>query len=750
MAGRSLIVCHQGGNNVGNFSTNNTTWFWSIVQSRVNGTSSVTEAQMAVTIRRAATIRNARIRVISNTRTTNCTVRSRKNAADGNILITIGGGLTGVFEDTVNSDTVAVTDTYCFAFATLGSGGTLAMKYLIAELESDTGNAHVYVGSGDSPISFSTASSTLFNTWTGDDGGSTVDSDATTRHPIPCAGVLSNMQIAINSNARTTDTTFRSRINSANGNQTITVTAGATGLFEDTSNTDTVAEMDRCGWSCQTGTGTGSISVRRFNMMFVGTDDETPYSSHSNDNAIGAGTHFGCVSGVTEVSATESDVQIPMLFDCTIQRVGGQWGFGSGGGTIRSRINNANGNGLASTSSSGTQLVSDSSNQDSVVAGDLVNVSWTVTNTGNAHFQQFALLDEVVTPPAAVGTRATMAAGYVGVITDSEGVRATQAGGYVGVQVISEGVRATQAMGYAGRLAEAPMRATQLGGYIGVRVLVPGCLTNEAECWRIERTDGEVFTFTAHDKPIVFRGETYTPCGSLVSSALQTSAEFGATENLDLTGVIASGQITRADLWAGKYDAADIEVWRVDWSNPTVADLLAAGKAGSLEFGSNEFKFEVVTAGERLQQRPILQPVMPTCRFRLGDSRCTVDLEAARVSGSVTALATPDLRVGAAKRIFADASRTEADGYFQLGRLTWTSGANIGISVDVKLYAADTFTLERPMQYDIELGDAYTVVPGCDRIFTTCDTKFANAVNFGGFPHLRGTDDLQQTPGFKQ
>jgi uncharacterized phage protein (TIGR02218 family) len=141
---------------------------------------------------------------------------------------------------------------------------------------------------------------------------------------------------------------------------------------------------------------------------------------------------------------------------------------------------------------------------------------------------------------------------------------------------------------------------------------------------------------------------------------------------------------------------------------------------------------------------------MPTCRFKLGDSRCSVDLEALRVSGSVTGITAPDVRTGARRRFFTDSSRTEADNYFQLGRLTWTTGENAGLSVDVKLYAAGTFTLEQPMQYDIEIGDQYTVVPGCDRIFETCVNKFANGVNFGGFPHLRGSDDLSKTPGFKQ
>jgi uncharacterized phage protein (TIGR02218 family) len=37
-------------------------------------------------------------------------------------------------------------------------------------------------------------------------------------------------------------------------------------------------------------------------------------------------------------------------------------------------------------------------------------------------------------------------------------------------------------------------------------------------------------------------------------------------------------------------------------------------------------------------------------------------------------------------------------------------------------------------------GDLFVVTAGCDKRFETCRMKFANAVNFRGFPHLPGND----------
>lgn len=328
-------------------------------------------------------------------------------------------------------------------------------------------------------------------------------------------------------------------------------------------------------------------------------------------------------------------------------------------------------------------------------------------------------------------------------------VRATQYGGYVVTTSIAVGVRATQFGGYVvtHSLAE-EVRATQFGGYVVHRKLKPPCDTTDAQCWRIERTDGEVFAYTAHDEALTFRGETYEPCAGLSSSALQMSAEFGATSNMDLTGII-SDAIPLADLWAGKFDGARVEVWRVDWSDPDRAQLLAGGNCGSLKAGTSEYTFEVTTPADRLQQRPILQAVTPTCRFKTYDGRCGLDVATFTETGTVDGVASTDVWSGAVRRVFTDSTRAEADRYFQLGRLTWLTGANAGFGSDVKSFAAGRFVLEQQMQHAIEIGDTYSVTAGDDRSFATCVDKFANGVNFGGFPHVRGTDDLQKTPKVK-
>jgi phage conserved hypothetical protein BR0599 len=87
-----------------------------------------------------------------------------------------------------------------------------------------------------------------------------------------------------------------------------------------------------------------------------------------------------------------------------------------------------------------------------------------------------------------------------------------------------------------------------------------------------------------------------------------------------------------------------------------------------------------------------------------------------------------------------------ADGWFALGTLTWTAGANVGRKAEVLTHvvgATDvTITLLEAPVLAIATGDTFGITAGCDKRFETCKARFANAVNFRGFPHIPGQDTV--------
>ena len=60
--------------------------------------------------------------------------------------------------------------------------------------------------------------------------------------------------------------------------------------------------------------------------------------------------------------------------------------------------------------------------------------------------------------------------------------------------------------------------------------------------------------------------------------------------------------------------------------------------------------------------------------------------------------------------------------------------------------SAVTFTLWQTMGQPITAGDTFSVTAGCDKRFATCNSRFDNAANFRGFPHIPGNDFIISYP----
>jgi uncharacterized phage protein (TIGR02218 family) len=262
-------------------------------------------------------------------------------------------------------------------------------------------------------------------------------------------------------------------------------------------------------------------------------------------------------------------------------------------------------------------------------------------------------------------------------------------------------------------------------------------VTTLCRCWRITRRDGVVQGFTDHDEDVVVGGLTCRAGTGLTGS--EATAQLGmAVVGSEISGALADDALTDADLAAGRYDAASIELFLVDWSEPTLFVLLSKGVLGEVRCEGQAFAAEIRGLSDRLNQENGRR-YTATCSADLGDSRCTIDLAdpAFLGAGAVTVLNGTSIFAASGLDAFAD-------GWFSAGRLSWTSGANTGIAVEVKSHRATSagvaLDLWQAMAEPIAVGDSFSVTAGCDKRFDTCRDRFDNAVNFRGFPHIPGND----------
>ncbi len=267
---------------------------------------------------------------------------------------------------------------------------------------------------------------------------------------------------------------------------------------------------------------------------------------------------------------------------------------------------------------------------------------------------------------------------------------------------------------------------------------IAGDVTTIATCWKLTLTDSTVLGFTDHDQNIIYSGVTYLAATGFSPTAIASNSDL-SVDNLDVEGIIDSVVIKEDDILSGRYDYAEMEVFIVNYSELTQGQMnLKRGFIGEVSFNKNQFTAEVRGLTQRLSGT-MGALYSGACRAQLGDANCTINMTPFSKTGTVTAVVS--------NSVFSDSSRTEASGYFSAGVITFTSGLNSGRSMDVMNFAGTQITLALPAYYTISIGDTYSMKAGCDKTFTTCCTRFNNAVNFRGEPFIPGTDAVLTTSG---
>lgn len=262
-------------------------------------------------------------------------------------------------------------------------------------------------------------------------------------------------------------------------------------------------------------------------------------------------------------------------------------------------------------------------------------------------------------------------------------------------------------------------------------------VTTLSHCWRLTRKDGTVLGFTDHDHPLTCDGTTFRPETGLTASEARSTLDL-AVDTVDVEGALSSLDIAEEDIFAGVYDGARIETLLVNWRQPSVFAPLRQAVLGKIVRRDGAFVAELESLASSLDQANG-RTVARRCDAALGDGRCGIDAGRPEFSGAgvVVSMEGYDTLVVAGLEAFAD-------GWFSNGVLTWSSGANAGHAERVVSHRvggdAARLVLWSDDQGAVQVGDGFAIVAGCDKRFETCQAKFANSVNFRGFPHLPGND----------
>lgn len=303
-------------------------------------------------------------------------IRFRKDNGNGNQNVAVNS--VGNAEDTTNVDYVSSGEDINLMYdRTSGQSGVAQTRILF---HANGPNVVVpYIAT--SPGGFGISTTTRYFSPV-EIGGATGET-AVFQKEVFAAGTWSNLQVYTSANTKSATTTFRSRINAANGNMSVSFAAGVSGLAVDTSNSDALVVGDLLTISMEI-SGTGTITSNTVYSQIAYTSDAAiGLYSDTRTNATrtaSATVHYLPILGNFQSVAetTESRVQVCLgvagtISEFTFHITSNNY---TGSSTAQLRINAANANSVVTLPATTNGSVKDSVNTDKVDIDDLLSIAF--------------------------------------------------------------------------------------------------------------------------------------------------------------------------------------------------------------------------------------------------------------------------------------------------------------------------------------------------------------------------------------
>lgn len=247
------------------------------------------------------------------------------------------------------------------------------------------------------------------------------------------------------------------------------------------------------------------------------------------------------------------------------------------------------------------------------------------------------------------------------------------------------------------------------------------------------------WSYCSAESPVTHGGVTYQPA-PISNNGSEQSGDVGS-DALEIE-VPRSAAIT--DLFIGSPPSASISLvvrdyhYGADGANP--APVVWSGFVkGAKRTGPAMFVLNCKSLLSSVNRLGLRLAWGRMCPHALYDRMC-------RVNPNDFAVTLQIASVNSA-RILVEGASSFGNRYFSGGfiRFTGIAGAieRRGIESQIGNTVRLMGTTER-----LSAGQSITMYPGCNRVARTCQNKFDNILNFGGFPHMPDRSPFDNTPIF--
>lgn len=371
-----------------------------------------TEAKTQLKTRSAGVFTRAGVQIVTNSKTSSCTMGLRVNGANVNNAASITSTTTGYFRDTTNSDTIADGDLCNFRITSTSNLNSIIPSNMAIELTPTSNTVQYFSFTGnDDNLTQSSASSTGYANIAGSAVGSSPETTiANAKGRLRVAGVANHVQIYAATNGFTGAGSVNVYKNGSAGSGTASITGSTTGLFEDTTNSDTFAAGDDINFSWVSGSGSGSLVATQIACKYKPTSTDFEMAAASNTSSGGGfnttDPRFQAFTGACEVVyATEASAKMKVMLALVIDKLRINQSANSSTTSVTATVRK-NGSDTALTLSitnNTTGLFEDTTHSFTVADGDDINLKFTNPNSSTFAQRFIAVRADSNVPTAPAG-----------------------------------------------------------------------------------------------------------------------------------------------------------------------------------------------------------------------------------------------------------------------------------------------------------------------------------------------------------
>lgn len=255
---------------------------------------------------------------------------------------------------------------------------------------------------------------------------------------------------------------------------------------------------------------------------------------------------------------------------------------------------------------------------------------------------------------------------------------------------------------------------------------------NMATCWRMKMNDGKLLCLTDSDIDVIYKEERYRAGSYFTPNTIVSSNEL-SQDNFTISGIIDGELITKRAIELGDFSNSYLELFVI---KDNIKNILKTGWIGDIKYSNNKFTASVNSLSSKTNNL-IGKCYSSGCRAEFANKQCKINKDNYSFDGKVTAIVDSNC--------FIDASRKEPDDYFTQGVLEFTSGKNRLRKYNVSYSQENKITIDSIIDQNIQIGDEYKLIAGCNKSLHECINKFNNALNFRGEPFIPSRHKLVTT-----